>query len=365
MKAKKIKKYSKFISAILSVVMVLSISAPAMAAVPDTNDTLKYDYVEELPDGGKIYTYIIDGIKNCFPVPPEGFNPLTASDETLATYGFPPRPTDKDEFKEWEKNMSAYKTTPIPEIEEGEVISAPFEPAEDSFFNSRSIAFTNKNSSNWSGYVAKGGTNAFAQVQGDFVQPTIASDCAKNTYQGTWIGLGGYNGSGKLVQTGTAMDTANGARHYYAWYEYISPSKTNPAIKLTSVTVRGGDRIHAYCSFQRSNNKFNAYIANNTNGTSQSILIDLPASQYYDGTTAEFINERPRLSNGTTSWLAPLTKSNNTPWSKCQVYKTTSTWTNLGSLSTDKLTMKNGSKTLAYPGALSGQTFTSYWSSSN
>lgn len=55
-----------------------------------------------------------------------------------------------------------------------------------------------------SGYVAKGGTNAFAQVQGDFVQPTIQSGCANNTYESTWVGLGGYN-SGKLVQTGTAM----------------------------------------------------------------------------------------------------------------------------------------------------------------
>ena len=53
---------------------------------------LQCDYVEELPDGGKKYVYVIDGAEHTFPVPPEGFSPLTASDEQLEAYGFPPRP---------------------------------------------------------------------------------------------------------------------------------------------------------------------------------------------------------------------------------------------------------------------------------
>lgn len=79
---------------------------------------LEADILASFPDGGKIYTFVIDGIENNFPVPPEGFNPLTASDETLETYGFPPRPVDKEELTEWKENMAAYKTTPIPEIEQ-------------------------------------------------------------------------------------------------------------------------------------------------------------------------------------------------------------------------------------------------------
>lgn len=196
---------------------------------------------------------------------------------------------------------------------------------------------------------------------GDFVQPTIQSNCNSNTYESTWVGLGGNIGSSSLVQTGTAMNTKNGGRNYYAWYEYLSANHPNPEIVFTRVTVRPGDRIHCYCSFQRSNNKFNAYIANNTNGTSQAVIVNISASEYYDGTSAEFINERPYLSNGTSTWLAPLTKYGTTNWTNCQVFRTTSTWTNLGSLSSTRVIMTNGSRTLATPSGLSGKTFTSTW----
>lgn len=202
------------------------------------------------------------------------------------------------------------------------------------------------------------GTNAFAQVQGDFVQPTIQSDCANNTYESTWVGLGGYN-SGKLVQTGTAMNTSGGGRNYYAWYEYLSPSHPNPEIRFSKVTIRPGDRIHTYCSFQRANNKFNAYVANNTNGTSQSVIVNISASEFYDGTTADFINEAPSVGGNTAS----LTKYGTTNWTNCQVFRTTSTWANLGSLTTESIIMKSkdGNRTLATPSGLSGQTFKSTW----
>ena len=47
-----------------------------------------------------------------YATPREGFNPLTASDEELATYGFPPRPdkqADADHYALWERAMGAAK----------------------------------------------------------------------------------------------------------------------------------------------------------------------------------------------------------------------------------------------------------------
>jgi hypothetical protein len=49
---------------------------------------------------------------NTYPEPPKMFNPLTASDAELATYGFPQRPdkqTDPDHYALWERAMKAAK----------------------------------------------------------------------------------------------------------------------------------------------------------------------------------------------------------------------------------------------------------------
>lgn len=352
---------NKVLAILFSVTLICASSSMMVYAADLTDsDNLQYDYVTELPDGGKIYTYIIDGVENNFPVPPDGFDPLTASDETLATYGFPERPEDPAELSEWTENMSCYESTPIPEIEQTDRMHNVLQPA----VNIRSLPandITNATSYsyNWSGYIAQGGTNEFAQVQGDFVQPTIQSGCASNTYESTWVGLGGTN-SGKLVQTGTAMNTSGGGRNYYAWYEYLSPSHPNPEIRFNSITVRAGDRIHCYCSFQRANGVFNAYVANNTNGTSQSVIVNISSSEFYDGTSAEFINEAPSVGGS----IARLTNYGTTNWTNCQVYLTaSSTWVSLGSRTTDRVYMvsSDGSRILATPSGLSGQTFKSTW----
>ena len=53
----------------------------------------------------------IPGIRT-YAEPPKGFNPVTASDVDLATYGFPPRPdkqADPDSYAQWERAMRAAK----------------------------------------------------------------------------------------------------------------------------------------------------------------------------------------------------------------------------------------------------------------
>lgn len=345
------RQFFKVFSVCLVLCMLFSAISFSVSAEESTGELLTCDEVIELDDGGKIYVYNIDGVINEFPVPPEGFNPLTATDKQLETYGFPPRPTDEKSLLDWNEMMSNYKCTPVPQLEKTGNSHLPAQKADvpSTLSLSSTTYYTN-----WSGYVAKGN---FAQVQGDFVQPTIASSNPSYTHESTWVGLGGYN-SGKLVQTGTAMNTYAGNKEYYAWYEYLSPAHPNPEIRLKNVTVRAGDKIHAYCSFQKSNNKFNAYIANNTNGTSQSILISISASEFFDQTTAEFINEHP-------SWGATdngLTNYGTTKWTNCKVYTMSNSWVNLGSTTYDRAIMvgKNN-RTMAQPSGLSGTSFTSTW----
>lgn len=352
---------TRMVSLLTAVILMCSITVtPAFAEtfLGNGDEYIQYDHIEYLPDGGKIYVYIIDGIENDFPVPPEGFNPLEASNEMLMTYGFPIRPSDESATSEWEKIMSAYKTTPVPKVQRTDITHgvcefSNYQFSQPEFFSSRAFNATTY-SRNWSGYVAKG---SFAQIQGDFVQPKIDPANPSYTHESTWVGFGGYK-TGKLVQTGTTMSTYAGKNSYYAWYEYLSPSHNNPEIRMNSVTIRPGDKIHTYCSFQQSNNKFNAYIANDTNGTSQSVLISISASEYFDSSTAEFVNEHP-------SWSATdngLTKYGTMTWTNCQVYTMSCVWTNLASTSYDLCIMNNSSgKVLAKPSNLSGKTFKSTW----
>ena len=329
---------SKITALISSLVLTCTITMTTVADAADTTETsrlLQCDHIVELSDGGKIYVYYIDGIENDFPVPPAGFKPIEASDEELATYGFPPRPDNEAELTEWNENMAAYKYTPIPQISQTDVIHGAYQPyitANNS--NPKSLDQTT-GSSNWSGYVSKG---SFAMVQGDFTQPAINPSNPSNTHESTWTGLGGYN-TGKLVQTGTGMDTYGGVNHYNAWYEYLSPANPNPAIVFNSITVNPGDKIHTYCSFQQANNLFNAYIANNTNGTSQSVLVNISASEYFDSSTAEFINEKPTWPSSVTD--NGLTNYGTTSWWNCQAYTMSCVWQSLGSTTYDKVIMYN------------------------
>ncbi len=357
------KGFSKFVSKITalisSLVLTCTITMTTVADATDTTETsdlLQCDHIVELSDGGKIYVYYINGIENTFPVPPEGFNPIVASDEALATYGFPPRPTDLNDLDNWTKDMSAYKYTPVPEIKVSDVVYGVDQPVKMQEKNAAKGLDQTTGSYNWSGYIAKGN---YVMMQADFIQPSVNASDPYYTHEGTWIGFGGYGGSNKLVQTGTGMGRMPSGNYYYAWYELISPTTTNPPVVMSSVTVNPGDSIHLYCSFQQANNKFNAYIANNTNGTAQSVLVnDIPASDYFDSSTAEFINEKPSVT-GTDNGLSNYVTTN---WWNCQVYSMSNVWYNLGSTTYNKEIMYtlSGIKR-AEPSGLSGKTFISTW----
>jgi len=349
---------SKMTALISSLVLTCTISMTTVADAADTNATsrlLQCDHIEELSDGGKIYVYYVNGIENDFPVPPAGFKPNEASDEDLATYGFPPRPDNEEELAEWTENMSAYKYSPIPQISQTNVIQGTYKAYQSSNSNTTKGLDQTHYSYNWAGYVAKGN---FAMAQGDFTQPTINSSNPSYTRESTSIGFGGFN-SAKLVMAGTAIDTYGGTNHYYAFYEYLSASSPNPEVQLNSITINPGDNIHIYISFQQANNLFNVYIANNTNGTSQSILVNISASEYFDGSTANYIVSLPNIS-GTSNGL---TNFGTTNWWNCQAYTMNNVWQSLGSTTYDKIIMLNPSNNSirALPSAVNGQSFSVTW----
>jgi len=96
---------SKFASLALLATIVslaLTLNIPAMAE----SDAIRAIYLS----AGTVPTNVA-GV-NTYPEPPRGFNPLTASDVELASYGFPQRPdkrVDPDHYAMWERAMQAAK----------------------------------------------------------------------------------------------------------------------------------------------------------------------------------------------------------------------------------------------------------------
>lgn len=324
----------RIISSITSLAMVFSFGATnALDAYNgDTSEPqsvkLNYESIEELPDGGKIYTYIINGQEHKFPVPPDGFKPIDATDEQLDTYGFPPRPdkdNSEDEYTDWLELMSHYKSTPIPEVEQiiGNDVSA------DEGINTLSNENKSFATVNGAGYAASlyNTGNFFSQVQGDFVQPAIVetSGVCGNTFM---VGFGALQGSSSAA-AGTLVGV--GSSQAYAFYEcfydhYLEGKKDS--VRLTSVPVNPGDKVHVYVAYQKSNNKFNYYIVNTTTGKYASSVVTYDDASYFSGEYASWFVGRPKTINNIPCNFGNFRYAY---FSNCKAMVNTSTnWTDLG-----------------------------------
>lgn len=143
-------------------------------------------------------------------------------------------------------------------------------------------------SSNWAGYDISGATGRvrnFKRVAASWVQPTATCTPGSSTYSAFWVGLGGISQSSKkLEQTGTEADCdANGAAHYFAWYELV------PAGPVTvKLAIAPGDSVSASVAVH------GAYVTmaltDETTGQSISKRLHFPAANL---SSAEWIAEAP------------------------------------------------------------------------
>ncbi len=161
-------------------------------------------------------------------------------------------------------------------------------------------------------------------MQGDFYQPTDNQlGRASNAEESSWIGLGagyGYqNSNGGLIQAGTAINESiqapDGTYPLYASFVELLNNTKNSNFGpdyLGKFTVNPGDHIHIHVSYNQSDTTADFYIANDTTGQYGILNWDialgiLAYGPYYDGSTAEWIDEQPNWSsNGPTVPLADL-----------------------------------------------------------
>ena len=155
--------------------------------------------------------------------------------------------------------MASYKSTPIPDI--SEIMGRPVVPS--LWRGTTNAAYNN----HWGGWLADLSYQEFVASESDYTQPTADSTACSPTAESTWTGLGGWN-SGNLVQDGTAINEFS--RTYSAWYEYLSVANPNGAVLLGNIAVHAGDSMHAYVAYKTANGSIDFYVADNSDGESQS-----------------------------------------------------------------------------------------------
>jgi hypothetical protein len=148
--------------------------------------------------------------------PPDGFEPLRASDEELRRYGLPHRPDPKrypQAARLWVRSMSRVQRFVTPKLRaKPEIVHGPPK------------ILDNGTSSNWSGLISWG--SAWDSIWGTWIVPasTVPPGGADDYFSSLWVGLNGAS----LFQAGTEQDATLSSgffgglsSSYYAWYEWF------------------------------------------------------------------------------------------------------------------------------------------------
>jgi hypothetical protein len=243
---------------------------------------------------------------------PEGFNPLTATNEQLAEQWLPRRPDEQTEPKRralWERSLARVDTWIEPEFAEPEhrVRTVPEipplpvtgAPPPDPF--SRSLT-----SGNWAGALQL----AYSEyphtfVAGQWTVPhltvdhaTILSSKEPNEWDAVqWVGIDGYLGSDDLVQIGTStkpyipllFPNDPVEISVSAWWQWVPHN----SVPISNLKVSLGDVVFCLICADDSMTGATMYFTNVTTQVGTRFHVTAPAGIKLAGSSAEWIVERP------------------------------------------------------------------------
>jgi hypothetical protein len=241
-----------------------------------------------------------------FPAPSADFNPIGASDEMLAMYGFPPRPdkqSDAHGYALWERAMMRAKNRWSGQLKaHPEAASRPAVLSKAQAVHADSAGPIVRTSSNWSGVantnkLTKWNTlSSFASVFSQFTVPVVEQPfgvCDGNVdWEVTWNGIDGAL-NGDVLQGGSSSQAfcQNGTAHqtYFAWVEWY-PSYSI----LEAFAVNPGDDIYVE-SFSTSGgcNPGNVFVEDETTLQFGTFQLNWKTGPCLVGNSAEIIVERP------------------------------------------------------------------------
>lgn len=225
--------------------------------------------VRALPGGGEAYTYDDAGLRVTEPVPPKGFDPLTAPASRLREYGLP-LPSQLG-HRQWVKAMRALRfTTPPRTIIAGGDIAAD--------------TIDNFDVAGW----ADQGHSDYNDVVTNYTEPSISSSsCPNPLAEVTSVGLGQGGSNGTLALAGTAY----GLGHPHGAFQQLSiPGNAFPLV-WSSWNGRAGDTMTASVSYDiAAANNYDYFVEDEATGQDLSIVA---SSSHYDGTSANFFTSLP------------------------------------------------------------------------
>ena len=265
-----------------------------------------------------------------YPEPGSGFDPMTASNAELASFGLPERPsaaTAPEYYQFWQEMLRPPNTfvAPVfPTVEELIEGMGKHPLAERAFHARMASQFHHcRSSRNWSGaYITPmPRPNRFMQVVGAWTVPGLevprvppsGTDRNNEEYQSsTWIGVGGQRSYNTLPQIGThqLLTVRNGqvTASFEAWWQWWIKNRPvhHISIPIKNFEVRVDDEILASLTVEApwpGEVRFN--IKNRRTGTLVTFKAQSPADIPRLGSTAEWIHERRTKPSGDVMYPLP------------------------------------------------------------
>lgn len=245
----------------------------------------------ETPGAGLVRRFVLDGTVVRETVPPARWNPLTASDVQLARFGLPPRPRTESGIAGWSATVRREARTS--RTTSGMCVS-----------DVSAAAVPTAATQNWSGYLNLGEKGEFWDASAAFVQPHFTAGCAGPSAHALFAGLGGWFGSPGLIEAGTDTfeDRTDGAQGFWELGDNIHHTDTHE-IRLPNFVLRGGElaTVATVVAPDPLTGMTAAYFYLGVPG-GPSVFIgpidqmpgtNTPIGDIYDGTSAEYIDERP------------------------------------------------------------------------
>jgi hypothetical protein len=247
-----------------------------------------------------------------FAAPPKGFNPLTASNRELLSYGLPQRPDKENDaraYHQWERAMLALKT------HVNDVKAMPYTSREmmggkqTQAQTPDASGVTFYNSGNWSGiantnHLTKWNVKtSFNEVVSIFNVPVAnppfgGVPCANGPwFEVTWNGIDGFN-NGDVVQGGTAEywddGGCGGPIQYYGWVEWY-PSYSILALYCGSslCPVGPGDDFEVVTFGAPGFATQSVFVEDFTQQWGGTLSLPYVSGPGLVGSSAEYIVERP------------------------------------------------------------------------
>jgi len=304
------RKFAMLFLAVLALTLTAGAQSDALRAIYERSATIPTN---------------IEGIY-AYPTPPEGFDPITASDQELAAYGLPLRPdktTDLADYRQWTR-LARLMSNPDarwygelkPRKVHGNVAAVKPAASEEA---AATFGVTVQGP-NWSGVVNTvpgikwNSKTSFSYVKGEFNVPwpqqafnnSGGNICDGDTDQAAfWVGLDGFTVTGlnlgnqdNIAQTGVDIAANCNAQVAVAWVEWYP----GPSVGLFQVYP--GDDISVMVEDINSTAAI-FQVWDHTIRKSASYRINAPSGYVLAGNEAEYIVERPG-GDGCPTCLYPL-----------------------------------------------------------